>query len=71
MTIAAHRLGEEGFAAFLGELVRLGVLTRVEKIGWLRLHGSILRLADPLGDGVSFNEKTFSALLAEFEEPTE
>ena len=66
MTLVVHRVGEEGFVAFLGQLVHLGVLTRQEKVGWIRLHGAILRLIEePLDDGERLDEEAFAALVTE------
>ncbi len=53
--IVARRLGEDGFVTFLKELQRLGVLQHPELLGWLALHGRVLRIIEPpldTGDGV-------------------
>ena len=48
-------VGEVGFASFLRELHRFGVLDCEELLAWLALHGSVLRatgLALDRGSGV-------------------
>ena len=62
----ACRLGEPGFTAYLLELRRLRVLSRVEVLSWLRLHGAVTRLCEaPLDDGESFDEHAFAELAFE------
>lgn len=52
--------------AFLGELVRMGVLTRGEKLAWLALHGAVMRATlPPLDDGRGINEEALAALADE------
>ena len=60
MTVDAHRLGEEGFVAFLTELVCLGVPTGLEKLEWLTLHGAVIRAALPPLDEGSGIEQAFA-----------
>lgn len=70
-SLVARRLGEPGFVTFLGELVRLGVLSRSEKRRWLALHGAVLRTEPPLDDGERFDEEALGALAREFGGPLE
>ena len=65
--VIAAQIGEEGFVPFLGELVRLGVLTRDEKRAWLALHGAVMQATlPPLDDGQGVDHKALDALAAEF-----
>jgi hypothetical protein len=66
-------LGEPGFALFLREVYRAGVISHAELCGWLELHGRVLRLGEPLDTGKGVDEDAFAALEAELRgaEPTE
>jgi hypothetical protein len=54
--LIAAPLGAPGFTSFVKGLERVGVLSRVERLEWIRLHGAVVRASglplDP-GDGVS------------------
>jgi hypothetical protein len=73
-TIVGAEVGREGFVAYLGELRRLGVLSQAEKLGWLALHGGLMRATlPPLDDGTGVDEERLQALVqqlgGELEEP--
>jgi hypothetical protein len=55
-------LGEPGFSRFLREVYRAGVLSRDELLGWIALHGAVLRMEPALQDGDHFDEEAFAAL---------
>ena len=63
-SVIARRVGEEGFVTFLGQLMRLRVLTPKEKRRWLVLHGLILRAEPPLDNG-ALDEAALKALARE------
>ena len=48
--VTATRLGEPGFAVFLREVYRAGVLSRDEWMAWISLHAAVLRMEPPLSD---------------------
>jgi hypothetical protein len=65
-TIVSAGVGEQGFVEFLGELRRLAVLNQNEKLGWLALHGALLRAREvPLDDGSGIDEEWLQALARE------
>ena len=61
--IVACRVGDEGFLHFVHELRRSGVLDREETLGWLALHGAVLRAFGlPLDDGERLDPEAFREL---------
>lgn len=68
----ARQLGEPGFVVYLHELRRLRVLSRREVVGWLGLHGAVIRMLEPpLDDGETFDEHAFAELSFELGEKSE
>ena len=66
-TLRLAAIGCEGFASALLQLHIVGVLDHDELLGWLRLHGALLRLGEPLDDGHSLDERTFAEFAREFD----
>jgi hypothetical protein len=64
VTLVSCEIGRQGFVTYVHRLRRLGVLSQPDVLGWLRLHGSLLRLMEePLDDGSGIDEETFVGLL--------
>jgi hypothetical protein len=67
--LVAAPIGSPGFVSFARDLHRLGVLDHDELLGWLRLHGSLIRATEPaLADEDEIDEDALLALRLEFED---
>jgi hypothetical protein len=55
-------VGQEGFASAVLRLHVLVVLSHEELVGWLRLHGSVLRIGPRLADEETFDEEALAEL---------
>ena len=62
--VTATRIGEPGFSRFLREVYRAGVLSRDEWLGWIALHGAVLRMDPPLPE-----DEVLAALERELVDP--
>jgi hypothetical protein len=61
-------VGEPGFCAYVRDLDRLGVVSRDERLAWIRLHGAVLRCMEPaLENEQTFDEAVFLELKLELE----
>jgi hypothetical protein len=69
VTLIAREIGQPGFVGYLHELRRLGVLSQPEVLGWLTLHGTLIRSLElPLDDGTELDEQAFAELERELGE---
>jgi hypothetical protein len=64
MTLVSREVGQVGFVTYLHALRKLGVLSQPEVLGWLGLHGAVIRRSEaPLDDGSGLDEQALAGLL--------